>query len=184
MTGDILNSALEILQYDSRVPNAIFKMVLTKIKIQKCENNIVVISCRDNYSITIIKDKNNNIIPALEDALSLALEKRVSVIVVEENDDKSLESALIAERKVNQKNPKNSDKTNLSKDYTFENFVIGNCNRFAHAASVSVANKPGQTHYNPLFLWGNSGLGKTHLMHAIGNEILECFSDKGFAVTL
>ena len=61
---------------------------------------------------------------------------------------------------------------NINKNYTFENFIVGNSNRFAQAAALSVAENPG-TMYNPLFLYGNSGLGKTHLMHAIGNYIIE-----------
>lgn len=62
--------------------------------------------------------------------------------------------------------------SNLMSKYTFENFIVGNTNKFAHAAAVSVAENPGNM-YNPLFIYGNSGLGKTHLMHAIGNYIIE-----------
>ncbi|MCQ2467356.1 MAG: chromosomal replication initiator protein DnaA [Clostridia bacterium] len=174
MAEDILNSALEILQCDSRITPAIFNSILKKIKIVKKENNFIIISCRDSYSINIIKDKKNNIIAALEDAFSLILERKINVSVVEENDTKSLESAIIAERKAtNQNNSFNNNKTNLQSLYTFENFIVGNCNRYAHAASICVADKPGQTQYNPLFLWGNSGLGKTHLMQAIGNRIVD-----------
>lgn len=64
------------------------------------------------------------------------------------------------------------EQSNLNSKYTFDNFIVGNSNKFAQAAALSVAENPGKM-YNPLFLYGNSGLGKTHLMHAIGNYIIQ-----------
>ena len=74
------------------------------------------------------------------------------------------------------------EKSNLNEKYTFDSFIVGESNKFAYMAAVSVAENPGKT-YNPLFLYGNSGLGKTHLMHAIGNFIIENTNKKVLYVT-
>jgi len=70
--------------------------------------------------------------------------------------------------------------TNINNKYLFNNFVCGPSNQFAHAASLAVANNPATT-YNPLFIYGGVGLGKTHLIHAIGNEIIK--NNKKFKVS-
>ena len=72
--------------------------------------------------------------------------------------------------------------TNLDPKYTFESFVSGNSNKFAKASALAVAEQPGSM-YNPLFIYGKSGLGKTHLMHAIGNYIKDNSRKKALYVT-
>ncbi len=71
----------------------------------------------------------------------------------------------------------NLENANLNPKYKFDTFVVGSNNKFAHSASLAVAESPGET-YNPLYLYGGPGLGKTHLMHSIGHFILENNPDK------
>ena len=72
--------------------------------------------------------------------------------------------------------------SNLNPKYTFDTFIVGNSNKLAHAAALAVAESPGLT-YNPLFIYGNSGLGKTHLMQSIGNYIQENSNKRVLYVT-
>jgi len=67
---------------------------------------------------------------------------------------------------------------NLNPNYTFDNFIEGDCNRLARSAGLAIAKKPGGTSFNPLVIFGDVGLGKTHLAHAIGNDILDKFPNK------
>jgi len=78
--------------------------------------------------------------------------------------------------------PFNNIKTNLDSRYKFDNFIIGNSNKFAATSALAVAEQPGNM-YNPLFIYGNSGLGKTHLMQAIGNYIVENSNKKVLYIT-
>ena len=75
-----------------------------------------------------------------------------------------------------------SEKANLNPDYVFENFIVGESNRFAQATALAVAENPGKM-YNPLFIYGNRGLGKTHLMQAIGNYIVKNTNKRVLYVT-
>ena len=81
-----------------------------------------------------------------------------------------LEEELNSNIEIEQSNTDEEFKTNLNPNYTFETFIVGESNKFAQAMALAVAEKPGFV-YNPLFLYSNSGLGKTHLMHAIGNYV-------------
>jgi len=77
-----------------------------------------------------------------------------------------------AEKKPEREPPRPPRVNNLIPKYNFDNFVVGASNQFAHAASLAVANQPGE-HYNPLFIYGGVGLGKTHLINAIGHRVVE-----------
>lgn len=77
---------------------------------------------------------------------------------------------------------RNPVRSRVPRNKTFDNYVVGACNKFAHAAALAVADFPGQN-YNPLFVFGGTGLGKTHLVQAIGNRIQDARSDAGVIYT-
>lgn len=107
------------------------------------------------------------------------------VFLLQEEIDLEREKAVQKEQNHLSKNQESTNETvhtNLIGKYTFDTFIVGNSNKFAHAAALSVAENPGNM-YNPLFLYGNSGLGKTHLMHAIGNYIVENTNKRVLYVT-
>ena len=103
------------------------------------------------------------------------------VFLLKEEIEEEIKKQEKKEEKITIENNDNVN-SNLNKKYVFDNFIVGNSNKFAHAAALSVAENPGNM-YNPLFLYGNSGLGKTHLMHAIGNYIVENSNKKVLYVT-
>ena len=123
---------------------------------------------------------------ALNDALSAKLGERINIAVtidesldVPQNEVVEIEEAPRAGTGRQEGTAKRQESTQLNPRYIFETFVIGASNRFAHAAAVAVAEAPAKA-YNPLFIYGESGLGKTHLLHAIGAYAKELY--KGLRV--
>ena len=135
-----------------------FKTWFGDLQFISFENNTLILKSSDAFYIEHIKLKY---MPLLNTVCEQCFnQKNIIIRLVLEEDLKDI---------LNEPKNKKSD-NNLNNNYIFENFVIGESNRLAHAASVAVAESPGI--YNPLFLYGDVGLGKTHLMHAIANYIL------------
>ena len=99
------------------------------------------------------------------------------IIVVSGNLQNSVKETKAKTEELEQKRPvQKKNRSNFIPRFTFENFVVGSNNQFAHASCLSVAARPCKS-YNPLFIFGCSGMGKTHLLHAIGNYVCEYFPD-------
>ncbi|HFC76802.1 MAG TPA: chromosomal replication initiator protein DnaA [Candidatus Moranbacteria bacterium] len=156
------------------------------------EENRVVIGVPNNFSKEWLENKfNNNILKALQKYQDNILEINCSICPPQEKSKKNLDighsgnSEITSENQtINLKNTKPftpqinfSQANNLNSRYTFDNFVVGENNELARAACYAVSQNPG-TQYNPLFIYGDVGLGKTHLLQAIGNEIIKNDSEK------
>ncbi|MBQ4370412.1 MAG: chromosomal replication initiator protein DnaA, partial [Oscillospiraceae bacterium] len=114
----------------------------------------LIVSTPTEFKRDTIKNRFSDMIRA---ALSELFSSDFDFLIITESEAKELE----------EKSP-----VNYNSSFTFENFVIGNSNKFAYATAKAVAENPAKS-YNPLFIYGDSGLGKTHLLYAIGNTVRE-----------
>ncbi|MBR1798051.1 MAG: chromosomal replication initiator protein DnaA [Clostridiales bacterium] len=181
MNEDIWSQTLKIIALDSRVDDVIKNMVLKKIKQVSYENNILVLSCRDQFSLDLVKGQELE--TYISKSVNMVSDNDISVKYIIEGDDSAAINTILSETKVKEKERQAYPSSGLTDDYTFENFIVGDCNRFAYASAFSVAENPGLRYKNPLYLWGNSGLGKTHLMKAVGYKVKQLFPDKNVLYT-
>ena len=127
------------------------------------ETGIIYLAWKEDP--TLLKHVNSNYLTLIENTLNKSMDKPYRVVIKHE---KEYEVSKIDTSRMT--NPLNQEKL-FNPRFNFENFVVGGSNKYAHAVSVAVAETPGDV-YNPLFIYGGSGLGKTHLMQAIGVHII------------
>ena len=155
---------LETVKKEHEISDVPFKTWLKPLKIHKIENNVVTILVpSQQVGLDYISKKYALPLKVAVSELS-GTDYEIAFILPEDiHEDETPAASNFNE---------NKEMANLNPKYTFDTFVVGSNNKFAHAASLAVAESPGEI-YNPLFLYGGVGLGKTHLMHSIAHFILE-----------
>lgn len=160
---DILN----MIKIEHQLSDVSFKTWLEPLTVHKVEGNTVTVVVPTGQ-IGINYIRNKYLLP-LNVAVSEATGKEYDIALIEPKDiPPETVQAPVSSITINE----NIEKANLNPRYTFDTFVVGSNNKMAHAASVAVAESPGEA-YNPLFIYGGVGLGKTHLMHSIAHYVLE-----------
>ena len=137
----------------------LFDSIFTLLKAKEVRNNELIVVMESVFNIEFVEEY----IPQLEEIFNSIADSHVKLVVMSGEDYRKAYTKEVKELRF---------EDHLNPDFTFSNFVVGNSNRIAQNASLAVAMKPG-TAYSPLFIYSNSGLGKTHLLNAIGNYVKE-----------
>jgi len=172
---ELWQSVLAQMQF--HIPRASFATWFQNTEISNRDNERVIVSVPNAFSKEWLSNKYNKLIlkilreqdESIKD-LEFIIKPQLAKDVLQKNVVTAPDSGVDTQLKFEElKVDKN---TNLNPKYTFDNFVVGSFNELAHAAALAVADNPG-FNYNPLFIYGGTGLGKTHLIEAIGNKISE-----------
>ncbi len=159
--NELLTKAKELLK--DEMTKISYETWIKNLEIQSFDNDIVVLVASSSFQKESIQSRYYDL---LTNTFNFITNKECKINLISKDE-------LQEEEAINLPNDVGYGYSNstLNPKYTFDTFVVGNNNRFAHAAALAVAEAPA-TSYNPLFIYGGVGLGKTHLMHAIGNAIL------------
>lgn len=159
---NIWNEVLKLIKVE--LTEVSFNTWLKTIKPITMTDNRIILAAPNEFTKGILEGRYYNLI---KNAIKQITDKEFNIQFTIPGEDLNIDVG----QSVSLNNSNLNQRSQLNPKYTFDTFVIGNSNRFAHAASLAVAEAPAQA-YNPLFIYGGVGLGKTHLMHAIGHYIL------------
>ena len=163
---ELLTKAKELLKEETT--RISYDTWIKDLEIESMDNGNVVLLVATTFKKETIDSRYHDL---LVNTFNYLTNKECSVSILSKEELESIPKDVQANIIDNNINNNSYFNPTLNQKYTFDSFVVGNNNRFAHAAALAVAEAPA-TSYNPLFIYGGVGLGKTHLMHAIGNEIL------------
>lgn len=152
-----------------------FDVWIKTLEIEDIKENVLVLSTPTKGSKSVLQKQYKKLITSSANKIYSAITDVEFVIKDTEEETAAQESAELAPVYVDKDNPGSFEEDtsfSFNPKYTFDSFIVGGSNQFAAAAAKAVASEPG-TQINPLFIYGGSGLGKTHLLHAIGNYIHE-----------
>lgn len=179
MTKEELWQAV-LAQIKFKISKANFATWFRNTEIVNKKNGVVFISVPNAFSKEWLEQKYNKFILKILHNLDRGI-KEIKYIInhtsLKNQKPKKTSTLEVVSDQLDLREYKINKLTNLNPRYTFENFVVGPFNEIAHAAATAITKNPG-TIYNPLFIYGGVGLGKTHLLQAIGNKIIEDFSNK------
>lgn len=151
-------------QLQMEMPKAAFDTWVSDAEVISCEQNNFTVGVHNAYARDWLASRLSSTVSRILTGL-LEQPQAVNFVVFQHENETEEEETYAA---ADQTNPAPRSNVSINSRYTFETFVVGASNRMAHAASMAVADNPARA-YNPLFLYGGVGLGKTHLLHAIGN---------------
>ena len=167
---EIWEKALDIIR--EQMQPITFGTWFNDTKISDIKNNKVIIQVPMPLHQRILMSKDHVYHDMINDAILAVTGKEMDIECVVKDDIDNNDNSTIKNAVDAIENKEEKFESNLNKSLNFDNFIVGDTNKFARTAALAVAKNPGEQ-FNPLFIYGKSGLGKTHLMHAIGNYIVE-----------
>lgn len=166
-----------LAQVQFQISQANFATWFRNTKISEAQDGRIVVSVPNNFSKEWLENKYHKFLLKILHKLSPEFKEIKYIVGSEKKQKRKTQKPAVKTSQLNFQQFVAKKETGLNPKYQFENFVVGSFNELAYAASWGVSEKPGLV-YNPLFVYGGVGLGKTHLLQSIGNQIKKKFSHK------